>query len=144
MSSVTVENTIIAEIEKGLMLLIGFGKEDEMDTQNSMDEKIEKAVQKILNLRVFSNELGKLDYSVLDIQGGILAVPQFTLYGQTQKGRRPDFVTAMAPEAANNCFNQFVSKLRLSKLSRIETGKFGADMQINLLNDGPFTLALDY
>lgn len=143
-SSVTVENTVIGAIEQGLMLLIGFGKEDEMDALVSIDKKIDKSIEKILHLRIFPNSIGKLDYSILDVGGGILAVPQFTLYGQAQKGRRPDFGAAMAPDAASCCFDLFVSKLRLSSITQVETGKFGADMQVTLLNDGPFTLALDY
>ena len=144
MSSVTVDGCVIGKIEQGLMLLIGFGKEDLENSSISIDQKIDKAIEKILNLRIFSNESGKLDYSVLDIAGEILAVPQFTLYGQAQKGRRPDFGLSMAPETAKECFDRFVTKLSLSEIRRVQTGEFGANMQVMLVNDGPFTLNLNY
>jgi len=135
-ASVVVDEQTVGQIESGLLLLVGVGKSDDQ-------KAIDYLVNKVLNLRIFSDDAGKMNLSVLDIQGEILAVSQFTLYGDTQKGRRPGFDQAALPDQAEPMFNQFVEKLRDSNL-KVETGEFGADMKVSLLNDGPVTFVLEY
>jgi len=130
----------LGKIDQGLLLLIGFGKADYPEAP----EMISRACDKILNLRVFSNDKGRLDYSVLDRGGDILAVPQFTLYGSCDKGRRPDFTRALAPDSASRAYNTFVDTLSAGLGRAVATGRFGADMQVSLTNDGPFTLMLEF
>ena len=142
-ASVTVRQHRIADIGQGLLLFVGFGHEHLPDGP-SMADRIKNAVSKIIHLRVFSNAEGKLDYSLVDIGGAVLVVPQFTLYGQAKKGRRPDFTASMPPPEAELCFEQFVSTLRASGISQVEIGQFGTDMRVSLTNDGPFTLLLTY
>lgn len=132
--SVKVENKLVGEINKGLVLLIGIGKEDQ-------DEDLKFWANKCCNLRVFSDENGKMNLSVLDISGEILAVSQFTLYGNCKKGRRPSFIDAAPPEIANQMYEKFVSYLKHSGL-RVETGVFQASMDVTIHNDGPVTLIL--
>jgi len=139
-ASVRTGHQTIGSIDSGLLLLVGFGGCDVDD----VDTKIIKASNKIINLRVFANSADKLDHSLLDINGEILAVPQFTLYGKSLKGRRPDFTDAMPPEAAEIAFNKFCQVLSDSMGRPVSTGQFGADMQVALINDGPFTLQLDF
>jgi len=134
-SKVTVENNVIGSINKGLNLLIGFSKEDTIDDLVYMKDKI-------LNLRIFEDENEKMNKSVLDIKGEILAISQFTLYGDCRKGRRPNFMDAMSGEAAVGLFDNFVNMLCQSGL-KIETGKFGAYMKVDIENDGPVTLLID-
>lgn len=134
-ASVTVENTVVGQIDAGILLLVGFAQADE-------ESVLKPIAQKVLNLRIFSDKEGRLDLSVLDINGGVLAVPQFTLYADTGKGRRPDFFAAKEPVAAKNLFLRFLDELKRSALT-VESGEFGADMQVALLNDGPVTIILD-
>ncbi len=135
-ASVVVDQQTVGEIESGLLLLVGVSKSDDQAA-------IDYLVNKVLNLRIFSDNDGKMNLSVLDIQGDILAVSQFTLYGDTRKGRRPGFDQAALPDQAEPMFNQFVEKLCESKL-KVNTGRFGADMKVSLLNDGPVTFVLEY
>ncbi len=137
---VEVDSQTVGEIGPGLLLLAGFGNDD----QDGLDYKIKKACDKLLNLRVFSNKLGKLDHSVVDIAGNILAVPQFTLYGKSLKGRRPDFTDALAPALASLAFERFAATLSADLGQKIETGVFGADMKVWLVNDGPLTLNFEF
>lgn len=123
---------VVASIEQGLLLLVGYGKISQEKDNSYM-------ANKILNLRVFPNSEDRLDKSVLDISGEILAVPQFTLYADTNKGRRPDFFKALEPGKASLLFDNFCKILKESGL-KIEKGIFGADMRVNLCNWGPFTL----
>jgi len=102
------------------------------------------SVNKIVNLRIFPNSEGKLDYSARDIDAEILLVPQFTLYGKSEKGRRPDFTDAMTPAMAAQAFEIFHPILSKQLGKRVETGIFGADMAVSLVNDGPFTLQLSF
>ena len=127
----------IGQINKGIVLLVGFGQENPSPDMT-------KAIDKLLNLRIFENQEGKLDQSTSDIHGEILVVPQFTLLAKTHKGRRPDFGAAMAPDQASKMFDQFVEKLRKATDLKVQTGRFGADMKVSLCNDGPLTLILDY
>ncbi len=142
---VDVGGKTVGEIEQGLLLLVGFGKADQaLFEDNSLDTTLEKACNKIVNLRVFSNQEGKLDYSVLEKDGSILLVPQFTLFGKNEKGRRPDFTDAMHPEPAKIALQQFHQRLEVKLGKPVATGVFGADMAVSLVNDGPFTLQLTF
>lgn len=134
-ASVTVDGEIIGSIGNGLLILAGFGKDD-------TEENIEAMVNKILKLRVFSDENDKINLSVTDIKGELLAVSQFTLYWSCKKGTRPSFDGAMEPKRAEELYNIFTEKLRQSGL-KTETGSFGADMKVSLLNDGPVTVELE-
>ena len=133
--SVTVDSELVGEISKGLVLLVGVGKEDTTTQANFLAEKI-------LNLRVFEDEDGKMNLSALDIKAEILAISQFTLYGDTKKGRRPSFVEAAPPEKAQMLYEYFVEQLKKSSL-KIETGIFRADMKVQINNDGPVTFILE-
>ncbi len=134
-ASVEVGGAIIGNIEQGLLLFVGIAPNDGVSDLEWMSSKV-------LNLRIFEDDAGKMNRSVLDVQGGILAVSQFTLYGDARKGNRPSFTDAARPEIAEPLYNQFVEKLRLSSLN-IQTGRFAAQMQVELINDGPITLMLE-
>lgn len=139
-ASVEVETETVARIGPGLLLLAGFGQQDRDD----IDAKLQKASDKLLNLRIFSNPEGKLDFSVKDTDGEVLLVPQFTLYGKSLKGRRPDFTDALDPALATTAFDRFQSVLAEGLGKLIPAGIFGADMQVSLVNDGPLTLMFDF
>lgn len=132
---VKVDGEITGEISHGLLLLIGIDEEDEKTDADWL-------VQKILNLRVFGDEEGKLNLSVLDISGGILCISQFTLIADYKKGNRPSFIKAAKPEKAIPLFEYFKTEIAKSGL-KIESGIFGADMKVSLLNDGPVTIVMD-
>ena len=134
-ASVTVAGETIGRIERGVLLLVGFGGDD-------VAPDVARVAHKIVNLRIFPNARGRLDRSLLEVGGGILAVPQFTLYGATGKGRRPDFTAALEPVSAEAHFQAFVEYLRQTPVSQVQTGRFGADMTVSLENCGPFTLML--
>lgn len=134
-SNVKVENKIVGEIKQGLMLLIGIQEEDNEEDANWL-------VQKILNLRIFSDEEGKLNRSILDIKGELLCISQFTLIADYKKGNRPSFIKAAKPEVAIPLFEYIKTEFTKSGL-RVESGIFGADMQVSLQNDGPVTIVMD-
>ncbi|MEC5172266.1 D-aminoacyl-tRNA deacylase [Chryseobacterium nepalense] len=134
-SHVKVDGNIVGEIGKGLMLLVGI---DENDTKTDADW----LVQKILNLRVFGDEDGKLNLSVQDIKGEILCISQFTLIADYKKGNRPSFIKAAKPDKAIPLFDYFKQELSKSGL-KTESGVFGADMKVSLINDGPVTIVMD-
>ena len=135
-ASVVVEGECVGKIPKGLLLLVGFGEE-------SSEQSLRKMVEKISNLRIFPDEKGRFDRSVIDINGGVLLVPQFTLYGDTSKGRRPEFFKALEPKKATELFDQVVEEFKkITQLETVQTGIFGADMKVSLENDGPVTLIL--
>ena len=134
-SKVTVDGKVVGSINRGFNVLIGISKEDTL-------EDIKYIKDKILNLRVFEDENDKMNLSLLDIQGEILAISQFTLYGDCRKGRRPNFMNAMAGESAKNLYDKLVLELKESKL-KVETGIFGADMKVDIQNDGPVTILLE-
>ena len=134
-SYVEVNKQIVGKINQGLMLLIGI---DETDTQDDANWLI----QKILNLRIFSDQDGKLNLSVLDIKGELLCISQFTLIAEYKTGNRPSFIKAMNPDGAIKLFEYFKDELKKSQL-KIESGIFGADMKISLINDGPVTIVMD-
>jgi len=132
---VIVDGNVSGEIGPGLVVLIAVGRDDVAMTAASMAEKI-------VNLRIFSDEQGKMNRSVLDIGGGILAVSQFTLYGDARGQRRPSFIQAASPELGKTLYQEFVVALRAQGV-RVETGVFQAHMSLELANDGPVTILLD-
>ena len=134
-ASVKVDGIVVGEINKGFMLLIGIDENDEKTDADWL-------VQKILNLRVFSDENDKLNLSVKDINGEILCISQFTLIADYKKGNRPSFIKAAKPDKAIPLFEHFKEELSKSDL-RIESGIFGADMKVSLINDGPVTIVMD-
>jgi len=135
-SLVEVEGKTIARIDRGLNLLVGISIQDTEETLDWM-------TRKCLDLRLFPGENGNSwDKSILDIQGELLVVSQFTLYGDCRKGRRPSFSGSASPDLAEPLYNRFIAKLRASNL-KIETGKFGAMMRVSIENDGPVTLFLE-
>lgn len=134
-SKVEVDGIVIGSINKGLNVLIGISKEDTYEDLKYIKEKI-------VNLRIFEDESSKMNLSLLDIDGDILAISQFTLYGDCRKGRRPNFMDAEGGEKAERLYNEFIELLKETPL-KIETGKFGADMKVDIQNDGPVTLILE-
>lgn len=135
-ASVTIENRIVAEIQKGLLILLGI---EEADTH----EDINWLVAKIINLRIFPDENEVMNLSVKDIEGEIIAVSQFTLHASTKKGNRPSYIRAAKPEIAIPLYEKFVATLEQEFGKKIQTGQFGADMKVSLLNDGPVTIIMD-
>jgi D-aminoacyl-tRNA deacylase len=134
-AKVIVENKVVGEIDSGLLLLVGI-------THDDRDEDILYLAEKIVNLRIFEDENEKMNLSLLDVEEGILSVSQFTLYGDCRKGRRPNFMNAAKPEYANELYERFNKVLR-EKGIRVETGVFGAMMDVQFTNDGPVTLILE-
>lgn len=134
-ASVKVDGELCGKTDGGYMLLFGAGHGD-------TEEICRKLADKTANLRIFSDENDKINLSLADVGGTILVVPQFTLYADCRKGNRPNFIQAAKPDEANRLYEYFVVYLR-SKGFHVETGSFGADMKVELLNDGPFTLILD-
>ncbi len=134
-ASVTVEEKVIGQIQRGFLLLVGVTHDDAM-------EDMEYLVRKIVQMRIFEDEEGKLNRSIQDVGGEILSVSQFTLYADTKKGNRPSFSKAAPGDVALEMFEQFNGLLRDTGIP-VETGQFGADMKVELLNDGPVTILLD-
>ena len=133
-ASVSVNQTTIARIEQGLLALIGIHQSDHEGTASRL-------IEKILHYRVFSDDDGKMNLSLIDIAGGLLLVPQFTLVADTQKGRRPSFTTAASPKHGKALF-QYIQKHTASAFPNVQSGEFGANMQVSLINDGPVTFTL--
>ncbi|MFL0796186.1 MAG: D-tyrosyl-tRNA(Tyr) deacylase [Cellvibrionaceae bacterium] len=134
-ASVKVEGEVVGEIGEGVLLLLGVGHSDE-------ESDADRLVDKILKYRIFSDDAGKMNCSVSDIQGGVLVVSQFTLVAETKKGLRPSFSSAAAPEKAKALYEYFVKRLN-EKHGKVATGVFAADMQVSLVNDGPVTFLLE-
>lgn len=134
-ASVTVDNKVVGSIDKGLMLLVGF-------TENDSSSNIDYLVDKIINLRIFDDENGIMNKSLIDVDGSILSVSQFTLYADSTKGRRPSYINALSGDKAINLYNEFNEKLK-EKNVHVETGIFGAEMKVSLINDGPITIMLE-
>jgi D-tyrosyl-tRNA(Tyr) deacylase len=134
-ASVRVDDLIVGSIDHGMLLLIGFSSSD---TEESMLPTLEK----IVKLRVFSDQEGKMNKSVLDVEGSMLLISQFTLYADTKKGNRPSFIEAARPEQAIPLYEFFIAEMR-KRVSKVETGIFGADMKVELVNDGPVTLVFE-
>lgn len=135
-AAITVNGSPRAEIDAGLTILLGVGRDD-----TSAD--VAALVKKIPRLRIFNDEAGKMNLSVQDVAGEILIVSQFTLHANCKKGNRPSFVAAAPPDTAIPLYESFVTEMRAVFAGRIETGVFGADMQISLTNDGPVTIVLE-
>lgn len=135
-ASVTIDSKIVAEIQNGLLVLVGI---EEADTQ----EDIDWLSQKICNLRIFGDENQVMNLSVKDIDGEVIVVSQFTLQASTKKGNRPSYIKAAKPEAAIPIYEQFVARLEIELGKKVQTGIFGADMKVALLNDGPVTILID-
>jgi D-tyrosyl-tRNA(Tyr) deacylase len=134
-ASVSVDARVVGNIERGLVVLVGITHDDREDQARFLADKI-------ANLRIFADDEGKFNRSALDVTGEVLVVPQFTLYGDARKGRRPNFVQAAPPEIAEPLFEQFVSFLEEEGL-HVETGVFGAMMSVKIFNDGPVTIILE-
>lgn len=134
-SSVKVEDEIIGQIGKGYMVLIGIG-------QNDSKEIADKLIKKMIGLRIFEDENGKTNLSLADVDGELLLISQFTLYANCKKGNRPSFIESGNPEMAEELYQYIIGQCRKA-VPIVETGSFGADMKVSLVNDGPFTIVLD-
>jgi len=134
-ASVSVDNKVVGKIDNGLLLLIGIAEED---SESDLDWMADKCV----NLRIFEDEADKMNCSLLDVNGEILAISQFTLLGDTRKGRRPSFIKAASPEKGEKFYNLFVDKLKSFSI-KVENGIFGAMMDVQLTNRGPVTLMIE-
>lgn len=135
-SNLKIEGNNFSSIGYGMVILIGISKED--DTS-----KLKKIVTKLSNLRIFNDEFGKMNKNINDIKGEILVVSQFTLYADIKKGNRPSFTNAAKPIIAINIYQKFIDELQAVINTKIKTGQFGADMKIELINDGPVTIILE-
>lgn len=135
-ASVTIENQVVAQINQGLLLLVGI---EDLDTQ----EDIDWLASKIVNLRIFADEQNVMNLSVKDIKGEIIVVSQFTLHAATKKGNRPSYIKASKPDIAIPLYEKFVDQLQKEFGQKIQTGRFGADMKVALVNDGPVTILID-
>jgi D-aminoacyl-tRNA deacylase len=134
-SSVEVENKIVGEIGPGLLVLLAVARDDEIVDADYLAEKI-------INLRIFADDEGKMNRSLLEMAGAMLAVSQFTLFGDARKGRRPSYIEAAEPQKANSLYQRFVERVRAHGVN-VETGVFQATMKVSLVNDGPVTILLD-
>lgn len=134
-AKVTVDDNVVGKIGAGLLLLVGVGQED-------VEQDLIWMADKLAGLRIFEDESGKMNLSVEDVKGSVLSVSQFTLFGDCRKGRRPNFMGAARPELAESFYEQFNERLRAKGL-HVETGRFGAMMDVSLVNDGPVTLVVD-
>lgn len=134
-ASVTIEGAVYGKIDKGFVVLIGVAEDDTKDIADKM-------VKKMLGLRIFEDEQGKTNLSLADVSGELLLVSQFTLYADCKKGNRPSFIRAGKPDMANAMYEYIIEKCKETPIN-VQTGSFGADMKVELLNDGPFTIILD-
>lgn len=135
-ANVSIQKVVSGSIASGLLLLVGFSESDTKQT-------FEWMIKKILNLRIFSDDSGKMNLSLLELNGEILVVSNFTLYADAKKGNRPSYIDAAKPELAKLLYNDFLTMLKESTELNVQSGEFGADMQIELLNDGPVTIILE-
>lgn len=135
-ASVTVDDTVVGQINRGILVLVGFSKDDD-------ESKLAYHVDKLLKLRIFPDDAGKMNWSVSDITAQLLIVSQFTLAGDCRKGTRPSFDSALPPKEAEGLYQQYVQLLRKKSNLTVETGRFGAMMQVALINDGPVTFILE-
>lgn len=133
-SSVSIDSNIVGKIDSGMVILVGF-------THDDNESDIDYLIHKLLHLRIFEDEKGQMNKSILDTKGTILSISQFTLYGDTKKGNRPSFVDAMAFDKAKDLYEMFNKKL--SEHIHVEAGVFGADMKVSITNDGPVTILLE-
>lgn len=135
-ASVTIETEIVANIQRGLLVLVGIEDDDSQEDINWLS-------QKIINLRIFGDANEVMNLSVKDIQGEIIIVSQFTLQASTKKGNRPSYIKASKPETAIPLYEKFIQQMELELGKKIQTGKFGTDMKVELVNDGPVTIIID-
>ena len=135
-ASVTIDGEKVASIQKGLLILLGIVNED-------AQEDIDWLVRKISNLRIFNDENGVMNKSLLNIDGEVIVVSQFTLHASTKKGNRPSYIKAAKPDIAIPLYKKFISTLEKETSKKVQTGEFGADMKVELLNDGPVTIIID-
>ena len=135
-ASVTIENQIYSRIDTGILILLGIMEDDTM-------EDIEWLVKKIINMRIFGDAEGKMNYSVIDNSASLMVVSQFTLYGSTKKGNRPSFIKAAKPDTAIPLYDKFIEYCKITSGLNVQTGSFGADMKLDLINDGPVTIIID-
>lgn len=135
-ASVSIGGEVVGRVGQGYLLLVGFRAGDD-------DETLRWMAEKVVGLRLFNDEAGKMNLGLEDVGGGLLVVSQFTLYGDTRRGRRPSFIEAAPPEIAIPLYDRFVELLRRLLPGRVETGEFGAMMEVELVNDGPVTLILE-
>ncbi|WP_035668326.1 D-aminoacyl-tRNA deacylase [Flavobacterium sp. 83] len=135
-ASVTIDNKIVANIQKGLLVLVGI---EDADAQGDIDW----LVNKITNIRIFGDENDVMNLSIAAIDGDIIVVSQFTLYASTKKGNRPSYIKASKPEVAIPLYENFVKRLEIELGKKVQTGVFGADMKVALVNDGPVTIVID-
>ena len=135
-SNLTIDQEIYSSIGYGMIIFVGI-------SENDIDYNLSKITSKVSKLRIFNDEFGKMNKNINDINGEILVVSQFTLYADTKKGNRPSFIKAAKPENAIKIYDNFIVELQNHINTKIQTGKFGADMKINLLNDGPVTIILE-
>ncbi len=133
-ASVTVKHKIIGSINTGIVLFLGVEKED-------TSQQAEKLLHKVINYRIFEDDAGKMNLSLLDVAGDLLIISQFTLVADTRKGLRPSFSSAASPQLGKQLYDQFID-LATEKINTVQTGEFAADMQVNLINDGPITFYL--
>ena len=134
--SVTIENKVFSKINKGLLVLLGVGLIDS-------EEDVQWLVKKIANMRLFPSDKGNVDLSIIDIDAEILVISQFTLFASTKKGNRPSFLHSAKPDVAKPLYEKFVAELEKTIQKPVQTGVFGADMQVDLCNDGPITICVD-
>ena len=135
-ASVTIENKVVAEINNGLLVLLGIVEDDNEDD-------IDWLSQKIINLRIFTDDRGVMNVSLKDCGGDMIVVSQFTLHASTKKGNRPSYIKAAKPETAVPLYEKFILKTQEYLGKKVQTGRFGADMKVQLLNDGPVTIVID-
>ena len=135
-SSVTINNEIVAQIQKGLLVLVGIEDTDQQ-------EDIQWLSSKIANLRIFADENDIMNLSVKEINGDVIVVSQFTLHASTKKGNRPSYIKASKPDIAVPLYESFVKQMELELGKKVQTGRFGADMEVSLVNDGPVTIIMD-
>ena len=135
-ASVTIGNNIVADIQNGLLVFIGIEEAD-------LQEDINWLTSKIANLRIFADENQVMNLSLKEINGEIIVVSQFTLHASTKKGNRPSYIKAAKPEIAIPLYESFIAEMELQIGKKVQTGKFGADMQVSLINDGPVTIIID-
>ena len=135
-ASVTIDNNVVSDIQKGLLVLVGIEDVDNQEDSNWL-------ASKIANLRIFGDENDMMNLSVKDIDGDIIVVSQFTLHASTKKGNRPSYLKASKPEVAIPLYENFVKRLEMELGKKVQTGIFGADMKVLLLNDGPVTIVID-
>lgn len=134
-ASVTIDEKIVGKINKGFLVLIGVSNDD-------TKEIADKMIKKLIGMRIFDDENGKINLALADVDGELLLVSQFTLYANCKKGNRPSFINAGAPDMANEMYEYIIEKCR-EQVKVVENGEFGADMKVKLENDGPFTIVLD-